>query len=238
MTPRILTIYHVAYERLGNLSDSLKKAGCEISPFEIYNLTAKWPVLSEYSGIVLMGGPMSVYEKSKHHFMDKEIILLEEALKLNIPILGICLGAQLIAHTLGADVFPNREEEIGWHPINLEVGAQSDPMFEAFNQEETVFHLHGDTFALPIGASHLASSRLCENQAFRYAENVYGLQFHVEVSEVMVRGWLNGLNPKKKSGRLCGIIDEEVRLNTPKHIKRLKELSDNVGSVFGRMCAR
>jgi GMP synthase (glutamine-hydrolysing) len=215
----------------------LKAAGCAIVPLEAYDLSASWPKLDEFQGIVSMGGPMSANELEKYPFLAKEMKLLEEALDHNIPILGICLGSQMLAQALGGWVEQNREEEIGWYPINLEAGVYGDPMFEAFKENETVFHLHSDTFSLPDGAVHLASSELCDNQAFRYGNNVYGLQFHVEVTDAMIRAWLRGPNKTKKSGKLYAKMDAEIREQTPKNIERLHQLSDHVGKVFGSLCS-
>ena len=103
----------------------------------------------------------------------------------DLPVLGICLGAQLLAKTLGARVYPNRVKEIGWYPIELTPAAADDPLF-AQSGAQTVFQWHGDTFDLPAGAVHLARSPLCENQAFRYGHNAYGLQFHIEMTAAMI----------------------------------------------------
>src|SRR5690606_32591469 len=113
-------------------------------------------------------------------WMKEEKKLIEKAILKGKRVIGICLGAQLIADVLGARVFPNKEKEIGWFPIELTEEGQKSPFFAGFNKTETVFHWHGDTFEIPKGAEHIASSKVCENQAFLFDHKVLGLQFHLE----------------------------------------------------------
>ena len=116
--------------------------------------------------------------------------LIEDAMQRNLPVLGICLGAQLIAKTLGADVYPNKQTEIGWYDLHIAPQATQGSILKSLGQTEKVFQWHGDTFDIPASTVHLAASPLCVNQAFRYGEKVYGLQFHLEVDEAMILRWL------------------------------------------------
>jgi GMP synthase (glutamine-hydrolysing) len=118
-----------------------------------------------------------------------ELALLQQALKAGAPLLGICLGAQLIAKALGARVYRNAQKEIGWAPIHFTEAGQADPLFQGMEPEETFFHWHGETFDLPQGAEWLAYSEGCRHQAYRYRSNVYGLQFHPEVTAEMIADW-------------------------------------------------
>ncbi len=232
----LLVIQHVPHERLGTFEEGFKVAGCTLRPLHVYDESARWPQLSDVDGIVSMGGPQSVYERVRYPFLAKEIAFLKEALKAKRPILGVCLGAQVLAHALGASVTKNPQKEIGWYPLMREPAAEDDPMFEAFGQTETVFQWHGDTLALPKGAVRLASSPLCREQAFRYRDNVYGLQFHVEVTEAIIRAWMQTPGNKQELAALRGVIDPmTIRRHSPHHIARLHELSRHVAATFCRL---
>jgi len=229
----ILVIQHVPHERLGTFEESFTRAGCSILPLNSYNSKATWPALSAVQGIVVMGGPQSVYEQTKYPFLTKELALLREALTANLPILGVCFGAQLLAAALGAKVTRNPQKEIGWYPLMREPGTDTDLLCELFGQTETVFQWHGDTFALPNGATRLFSSPLCQEQGFRYRDHVYGLQFHLEVTEAMIRAWMQTPANKAELSSLRGMIDPlAIRRQSPQHITRLHELSRHVATTF------
>jgi GMP synthase (glutamine-hydrolysing) len=159
--------------------------------------------------------------------------LIEAAMNNHLPVLGICLGAQLIAKTLGANVYPNREKEIGWYDISPTGEAENDPLLAAFEKSEKIFQWHGETFDMPQSALHLAFSPLCANQAFRYGENVYGFQFHLEVDERMIRRWLRvGENRAEIAALGRAITAEKIHAETPTHIQRLHELSEQIFGEF------
>ena len=131
--------------------------------------------------LVIMGGPMSVNDEADHPWLAPEKQFIRKAIEKDKAVIGICLGAQLIAGAMGAAVYPNKEKEIGWFPVT---GTQSDNAeeFFAFPQELLVFHWHGETFDLPDGAMRLARSDACRNQAFQLGQRVIGLQFHLETT--------------------------------------------------------
>lgn len=186
---KILVIQHVAHEILGTLNPLLKERGFRIRYVNFGRDPDFVPSLQGYSGLILLGGPMGVYEVNKYPHLKEELRLIEEALKNELPILGICLGAQLIAHALGASV-RRHANEVGWHQVNLTRDGKSNPLFSCYDSSEHLFQLHMDTFDLPQGVTHLARSNTCESQAFSYGKNVYGLQFHLEVDKDMVHRWL------------------------------------------------
>jgi GMP synthase (glutamine-hydrolysing) len=174
---------------------------------------------------------MSANDTGRHVHLRTELKLIEDAMRREIPVLGICLGAQLIAKTLGARVYPNGEKEIGWYNVTPTPEAGEDRLFAAFDQKEKLFQWHGDTFDIPRSAVHLASSELCANQAFRYTRNVYGFQFHLEVDEPMIHHWLRA--PENRAEISVLKIDpQRISGETPQHLERLHELSDRVFSEF------
>jgi len=230
---QLLVIQHVPHERLGTFEPAFRQAGCSPTILNAYDPRASWPRLSEVDGVVVMGGPMSVYQQAKYPFLTKEVQLLREALGARLPILGVCLGAQLLAVALGARVTKAARKEIGWYPVMREPEAEGDLLFEPFGQTETVFQWHGDTFALPKGAVRLASSPLCSEQAFRYRGTVYGLQFHLEVTEAMVRAWMRTPVNKAELDSLRGVIDPmAIRRQSADHVENLQRLARHLASTF------
>jgi GMP synthase (glutamine-hydrolysing) len=176
---------------------------------------------------------MGVYEAEEYQHIKVEMQLIEEALKKDIPILGICLGAQLLAHVLGAEVKKNDEKEVGWCDINLTQAGIVDPLLSHFSPSEKVFQLHGDTFSIPKSAIHLATSEKCNGQAFKYGEKVYGLQFHLEVDQAMIIRWLE--NPRNQA-EIFNVHDnfsaEKIRNETQLYLDHSIQLSDQTFGKF------
>jgi len=160
-------------------------------------------------------------------YIRRELRLIEQAAARGKPVLGVCLGAQLVAKALGGRVYRNAEKEIGWFDVRFTEAARSDRLFAGRDGPELVFHWHGETFDLPAGAELLASSDLCRHQAFRVGRNVYGLQFHLEVTPEMIADWC-------AQDANCGDMREiEGTIDPARNAARLRELS---GQVFGRWC--
>ena len=172
-------LQHVAWEGPGLIAVGGKKRGLRFDIRRL-DLGAALPPAREVEGLVVLGGPMGVYDSDKYPFLSEERRLLDEILRRERPELGICLGAQLLAHALGARVFPGNAPEIGFGSVGLTEQGKQDPVIGASDSSLPVFHWHGDTFDLPKGATLLASSRAYSHQAFRYRNSAYGLQFHVE----------------------------------------------------------
>jgi GMP synthase (glutamine-hydrolysing) len=230
---KLLVFQHVAHEILGTLNPLLKRAGFRIRYVNFGRHPDAQPSLAGYHGLVVLGGPMSVYDDHRYRHLMAEMQLIEEAMKRNLPVLGICLGAQLIAKTLGADVYPNKHKEIGWYDLQPSTEAVRGSILNSLGNIEKVFQWHGDTFDIPSGTVHLASSRLCANQAFRYGENVYGFQFHLEVDEPMILRWLRVPENRHEIAKLHGDIDpDHIHAETPQYIARLHEISDQTFSEF------
>ena len=183
---KALAIRHVKIEHLGMLEKVLKEFGFEFEYLDTAQGKRLNEPLENYSLIVVLGGYMSAYEESLYPFLSYEYRLMEQALRLGIPLLGICLGAQMLAKLLGARVYKGEKgKEIGWLKV---FKSGEHPLFEGFPQELVVFQWHGDTFDLPSGAVRVYSSEKYENQAFVY-EKAVALQFHIEVDKSMALEW-------------------------------------------------
>lgn len=157
------------------------------------------PVAPDADTLVIMGGPMSVNEAGVLPYIADEIALAAEYMKKGKKVLGICLGAQVMAKALGARVYPGPEKEIGWYDLELVDAGLSDPLLKLLSLQQgaggpeqglRVFHWHGETFDIPEGAGRLAASALYPNQAFKYGDRAYAFQFHIEVTPEMIREWL------------------------------------------------
>ena len=177
---RIHIIQHVAFEGPGAIAEWARERGHSISVTEQFG-RGKLPAVDDFDFLVIMGGPMSAIDDAKFNWLAEEKQLIAESLREEKAILGVCLGAQLLAQALGAQVYPNREKEIGWFPVRLTLAAERSRLFSGLPARMTVLHWHGETFDLPQGAVLLAESDLCRNQAFEIDGRVLGLQFHLEV---------------------------------------------------------
>lgn len=230
---KLVVFQHVAHEPLGTLHPLLTSAGFKLSYVNFGRHPDAQPSLDGCHGLIVLGGPMSVNDTDRLPHLITEMKLIEAALRKNLPVLGICLGAQLIAKILGAAVYPNKEKEIGWYDVSPTDEAAGDPLLGVFRKTEKIFQWHGDTFDIPRSTLHLAFSALCAHQAFRYGTNVYGLQFHLEVDEPMIHRWLRVAENKKETTALREKIDpERIHRETPLHIERLQQLGDYVFAQF------
>lgn len=191
---RALAITHVAFEDLGSLEPELVDAGFDIEVIDACTADLRAIDPGEADLLVVLGGPIGVYERETYPFIGPEIALIAERLTLRRPTLGICLGAQLIASALGADVYHGTAgKEIGWAPVHAIPGVTAPPWFESVLEPGLrMLHWHGDTFDIPDGATPLASSALYPNQAFAMGDYVLALQFHPEVTAQRLERWLVG----------------------------------------------
>lgn len=174
-------LQHAAFEGLGCIADWIDVKGHTVSATKLYE-DASLPDLQKVDMLIVMGGPMGVYEEKTYPWLADEKAFIRAAIEAGKPVLGICLGSQLIAAALGARVYRNGQKEIGWFPAQL-----SEELAPA---EATVFHWHGDTFDLPENAVHLGSTAVTPNQAFRVGEKVFALQFHFEVTPAAVESMI------------------------------------------------
>ena len=222
---RVLAFRHVPFEHLGRIEPELVRRGIGIDYADLYQPGAAAPDPARYDGLIFMGGAMSVNDGLP--YLGREAGWIAQAVEAGRPMLGVCLGAQLIAKALGARVYPNPVKEIGWFEIELTGEGAADPLFAGAAQRETVFQWHGETFDLPPGARWLASSPACRHQAFRVGSSAYALQFHLEVTPEMIAEWCaQDLN--------CGDL-REVRtlIDNGHNSARLEALALQ---VLGRWC--
>lgn len=175
---RVQVLQHVAFEDPGAITPWLQQRSHQIRTTHLYRGDLL-PAVSDIDWLIIMGGPMGVHDEAELPWLGAEKTFIRACIDNGKTVLGICLGAQLIANVMGAEVRRNAETEIGWFPVSA-VG--SHPLARLFSDSPTVFHWHGDTFAIPATAEHLCRSAACENQAFLIGEKVLGLQFHLETT--------------------------------------------------------
>jgi GMP synthase-like glutamine amidotransferase len=206
---RVQVFQHVPFEDLGSIRDWLNDRGAEVR-YTRFFAAEEAPALDGIDMLIAMGGPMSVNDEAALPWLKSEKQAVREAVARNLPVLGVCLGAQLIASALGARVYPNPVKEIGWFPIQGVRGAESAL---AFPPECLVFHWHGETFDLPPGATHLARSAACRHHAFQVGRKVVGLQFHLEMTPAGLRGIVDNCRHELTGGPY--IQSESEILATP-----------------------
>jgi GMP synthase-like glutamine amidotransferase len=218
----IAAIRHVPFEGLGYVVEAIERAGFKYRYFDLYAGDAP-PQVDDFEALISMGGPMSANDNLP--YLEAELRLLERAAAWGKPLLGICLGSQMIAKALGGRVYRNPIKEIGWAPVHWTANARSDALLGGLVEPETVFHWHGETFDPPSGSIWLAWSDACRNQAFRLDTLIYGFQFHLEVTPEMIADWC-------EQDVNCGDLREVTTPIDPNaHAARQRDLA---GHVFGR----
>jgi len=188
----IHTFMHVPFEGLGCMEQWISKNNHVVSYTRFYE-NYKLPDIDDIDWLIVMGGPMGVYDEAVYPWLAEEKTFIRQAIEKGKTVIGICLGSQLIAEVLGAKVYPNKQKEIGWFDLQLTDAGKNEKLLSNFEDKFPVFHWHGDTYDLPVGSIRLFSSKVCQNQAFLYKDNVLGLQFHFEAtSETLKEMVTNG----------------------------------------------
>ncbi|HBU70509.1 MAG TPA: GMP synthase [Elusimicrobia bacterium] len=185
----ILVIKNIKIEGPGMIESFFASRGYIIKTVELGEGEKLPENLLGINAVFIMGGPMNVYETEKYGFLSEEGYFITEAVRAGLPVMGICLGAQLMAKAFGAKVSKAAEKEIGWHKISLSAAGETDPLFNGLGRELEVFQWHGDKFEVPEGGVLLGSSPVC-GQAFRLGKKAYALQFHIEVTSEIINCWL------------------------------------------------
>ena len=234
----VVVLRHVPYETLGVIDQALHEAGLAWHYVDLFDTTVKSLDLSNAPGLIILGGPMNVDEVDKYPYLVTELDWIRDAVDRELPILGICFGSQMLAKALGGTVYKNPSKEIGWYPIELTQAVQQDALMKGCSSRQIVYQFHGDTFTLPTGAVHLARSPLCENQAFRFGRNAYGLQFHVEVTPEMATGWLDQPGNRCMIAELDAIDPDQIRRDTPHALAQMHSFSQAILSRFAILCTQ
>ncbi len=230
---RLLVFQHVPHEILGTFNPLLKDAGFRIRYVNFGRTPDEQPEVEKYDGLIILGGPMCVDQTDQHPHLRTEIEAIQTAMRQNMPVLGICLGAQLIATALGAHVHRNPVKEIGWYDVSATEDGLKDPLFRHFSGTEKIFQWHGDTFEIPGRGVHLASSPDCANQAFRYGDRTYGLQFHLEVDAALIERWLTTPVHVRELEQLHGSISaENIRRDTQNYIAQSTDLGKRLFGAY------
>ena len=224
-TRSVLVIQNAAPEATGTIGEELTRNQIASHTFHPYSGEPLPPELGGACGLVIMGGPMGVYQEDRHPFLRGELKLIEDALRNRKPILGVCLGSQLLAKALSAVVKKGVRKEIGWYPVWLSQEAEHDPLWIGASPQFTAFHWHGDQYPTPSGAAPLAHSELTSCQAFRYERSAYGLLFHLEVAEPQIRAMVDVFADELSEASLDGAgIVEAI----PQHLPGLQNLGSKV----------
>lgn len=233
---RIHSLEHEPFEGLANIEVWAKKKGHSISRTLLFN-NEELPEMNDFDWLAIMGGSMNIYEEEKYPWLVEEKKFITEAIAQGKIVLGVCLGAQLIADVLGGKVTKNKYKEIGWYPVNLTKEARNSSIFSALPSEFTAFHWHGDTFKTPHGAIRIAQSEGCANQAFEYDNGrVTGLQFHLDYSEKSINLMFQNCGDEIVEGKYIQKPDEIVsQISNVFKIQRLLNLLlDNLEREFGK----
>ncbi|WP_440947760.1 type 1 glutamine amidotransferase [Methanosarcina sp. T3] len=205
---KIHCIQHVKFETLGTILEWIEQKNHLLSTSHLYKNTS-FPEIDAFDLLIVMGGPMNIYEYEKCPWLKEEKAFLEKAIAGGKAVLGICLGAQLLADVLKAEVFNNTYKEIGWFPVSVGRAEKGEiPLLEGIPEEFTAFHWHGDTFSLPEGAKRLFESEACKNQGFIHGNRVIGLQFHLEMSNQTIRNVIENCRDELVEGKYIQKEDE------------------------------
>ncbi len=224
----VYVLQHVWCEPAGRIQGAIEASGARLRPVRAYAGDRVPREMGRAAGLVVMGGSMGVHEVDAYPFLRQEMRLIESALRLGRPVLGTCLGSQLLAAVLGARVGPGGFKEIGWHGVRLTGEAREDTLLAGAPPSFTALHWHGDVFDLPAGAVRLASSELTENQAFRHGTNAYGFLFHMEVTGAMLRDWVSAFGDDMQE---AGVSREALLAGAAEHLPGLARVGEE---VYGR----
>lgn len=238
--PKILVIQHSPVEGLGTLAEELPKYQLEPHTLMATDHNTVFPSgaqLEQYAALIILGGPYAAYEADQHHWMQKEMMVIQEALRQKKPILGICLGAQLLAVASGGRAYRGPKAEIGWGTIRLDDWYyKRNPVFFQLDhlKEHPVFQWHGDTFDIPSDGYRLALNDQYVNQAFSFQGNTVGLQFHIEVDEEMINNWLKDEHMVFELSE-AGQKIQPILEATKEHLPALRDMARKMFTGFAAM---
>jgi GMP synthase-like glutamine amidotransferase len=208
---KIIILQHIVSEGPGRLKSFFQQAARVSQIIHLYQGDPLPDSLEQMEAVIVLGGPMNVYEEQKYPFLKQEDIFIKKVLEKRIPFLGICLGAQLLAKAVGAKVKKAPVKEIGWYRIQLTPSGVADPLWVGFSHELTVFQWHEDTFDIPRKGVLMATSLTCPHQAFRMGPCAYGLQFHLEATPPMIKAWSAPFASSPDTKNISNIIRKGLR---------------------------
>jgi GMP synthase (glutamine-hydrolysing) len=217
----VVVLQHAEPEAPGLIRDALSSAGHSIETVQGFRGEAVPASLAGAAGLVVMGGPMGVYETDRFPFLRDEIRLIEAALRAEKPVLGVCLGSQLLAAVLGSSVTKGSQKEIGWFRVELTDSARDDQLLAGIPSAFVACHWHGDVFDLPAGAERLASSERTRVQAFRYGQHAYGFLFHMEVTPQTLEGMVKTFGSELAEASVSG---EEILRQAAGYLRPLQDV--------------
>lgn len=229
---QVIVLQHHANEGLGTIAEALEAAEISASTVCIFDGEKVPARMSEADGLIILGGAVGVYEAETYPYLSDEIRLIEKALGGEKPILGICLGSQLLAAALGAKVYKSGRQEIGWHAVKSSAAAQDDALWNGIEKEFWAFHWHGDVFELPAGAVSLASSSLTEHQAFRFGEKAYGILFHPEATGEIILSMTKNFNVEAEQAEITAA---QIFADTEKHLSTYKSTANKIFSDWTKL---
>jgi GMP synthase-like glutamine amidotransferase len=222
---RLHVLQHVPFEDADNIAVWAARRGHELT-YTRLDLGQPLPPQEAFDWLVVMGGPMNIYEHDRYPWLVSEKRFLRAAIDRGAVVLGVCLGAQLAADVLGGPVTRNRQPEIGWFPVSLTAEARGSAVFGVLPERFLAFHWHGDTFAIPPGAVRMAESEACANQAFVFGDRVVGLQFHLDYSLAGMQRMVQHCGAELVHGPT--IQTAEAFLAEPERAARTQELLDRL----------
>jgi GMP synthase (glutamine-hydrolysing) len=232
----VLVFQHDPFEDLGFFAEVLEKQGADYRVLRLFEGEMPAEDWQHIDALIILGGPMSVGEEDQFQFLRWEKRIIRAAIDEAVPILGVCLGAQLIAESLGTKIYHGPVKEIGWSPISITPHGQVDSLLGYLPESATVFQWHGDGFELPQGAIHLASSVHFKTQAFRVGKSIYGLQFHLEVTPTMIERWID--ERSKDLALVPYVLPEKILADTHNYASTLKYYGERFLTEFVRRVAR
>ena len=218
-------LQHVPFEGPGCIETWAASAGFRLTASRMYR-DDPLPSMAHFDWLIVMGGPMNIYEDVQYPWLKSEKAFIGQAINYKKVVIGICLGAQLIADVLGAPVTSNRYKEIGWHPVYKIENSSPSPLASVFPDTVDALHWHGDTFDLPDGALHLARSEACEHQAFVYRDHVVALQFHMEITRNSLQSLIKHCGQDIDDGLF--VQSSESMMAEPQRFKRANQVMNRL----------
>ncbi len=233
--PRVLVLQHANPEHPGLIADAVGGVGGTLETVR-GDLDQSVPEsLDGYSGLIIMGGPQSVYEEDRFPYLRAEKVLARQAIDNNIPLIGVCLGSQIIADVLGSEVHPSGDVEIGWKDVTRSAGTANDLVLSSLPQTFTPLHWHGDVYDLPDGATSIGSSEMTPCQGFTYGETTYALLFHLEMTEQQITEMATLFPEDIRRG---GLQPEFLLSETPAHAAALKPIAAEIFNRWAKLLTR